>query len=297
MILNNFIVGERNMKKSSKVLWIFAGVIFAVVLILSISLQSNNYFSNRHISSSFSFNFFNSKKITGNKNIISKSVALTDFNTINAAEDLDVTFQSGTQNTATITSDENILPYINLTQENNQLFLDVQPDVSISPSKTDKVMITSSTMLHYINIDGIASIHAMNLDSDDLTLNMHGMSSGNIQGNINNIHINLSGKPVLHLKILDAENVFLVMRGSGTVYLSGNTQNLTLSSNGNATVLGNNLVADNVEITARGRSDISVHAVKTLSISTSGQSSIKYAGNPSINKNTSGDAIIEKSGN
>lgn len=281
------------MKKSSKVLWIFAGVIFAVVLILSV-LRSTHYSTDRHISSSFSFNFFNSKKITGNKNIISKSVALTDFNTINATEDLDVTFQSGTQNTATITSDENILPYINITQENNQLFLGVQPDVSISPSETDKVMITSSTMLHYINVDGIASIHAMNLDSDDLTLNMHGMSSGNIQGNINNIHLNLSGKPVLHLKILDAENVVLVMRGSGTVYLSGNTQNLTLSSSGNATVLGNNLIADNVEITARGVSDISVHAVKTLSISSSGKSSIKYSGNPIVNKTSYGNAIIGK---
>lgn len=293
MILNNFIVGERSMKKSSKILWMFAGVIFAVVLILSVFQNINNA-SDHNVSSSFSFHFFGVKKIIGNKNIINKSVALTNFDTISAAEDFDITFNSGTQNAIVMTTDENILPYINISQVNNQLILGVQPDVSISPSKTEKVNIASTTMLHHINLNGIAYFHAMNLNSDDLILDMHGMNSADIQGKIKKISINMSGKPVLHLNILDADNVDLNMYGMGTVYLSGNTQNLNIRSNGKAIVLANNLIAGNVIITGRGMSDISVHAIKTLSILTSGKSSIKYSGNPNISKNTLGDASVEK---
>jgi len=284
------------MKKSSKILWMFAGIIFAVVLILSVFQNINNA-SDHKIPSSFSFHFFGIKKITGNKNITSKSVALINFDTINASEDFDLTYHPGTQNTVTISSDENILPYINVSQEDNQLILGVQPDVSISPSKTEKVEITSTTLLHHINLSGIVSIHAMNLNSDNLTLNMHGMNSGDIQGKIKNIEINLSGKPVLHLKILNADNIILNMHGMGTVYLSGNTQNLNIRSNGKATVFANDLIADNIVITGRGMSDISVHAVKTLSILTSGKSIIKYSGNPQISKNTLGETSVEKTSN
>ncbi len=281
------------MKKSSKVLWIFTGVIFAAFLILAV-LNSVNYLSNPKMSSSFKFNFLGHKNITGNKNITSKTVALTAFDTVSIGSDFDVSFNPGSKNTVAITSDENILPYINISQNNHQLSIDVQPELSISPSQTEKAIITSSTPLHQIDLRGIATLHAMELNSDDFTLNMDGMSSAYLQGKIQKIHINLSGKSNLHLKLFDTEAVDLNITGMGTVYLSGNTQNLNISSSGKATVVANDLMADDVVISGSGMSDINVHAVKTLTISASGKSDIQYSGNPNVSRDISGDVSVEK---
>lgn len=281
------------MKKSNKVLWGFIGVIFAVVLILSV-LRSVNDTSSAHISSSFYFNFSGDKKIIGNQMMTDKSVALGKFDAVSIGENFDVVLNSGAKNSVTITSDKNILPYINIVQENNQLSLGVQPGVTLSSTQPKKVIITSSAMLHQINISGLTTLHAINVNSDDLALNMNGRNSADIQGKIKQMQINLDGKSRLHLKLIDAENVVLNINGMGAVELSGNTQNLTIRTNGKASVSANDLVADSVVITGRGMSDISVHAVKTLSVLSSGKSSIQYSGNPKVSKNTFGNTTVEQ---
>ncbi len=294
MILNTYTAGERNMKKSNKVLWIFAGAILSAILILT-TIRSINYLFYPNNFSSFYFNFSNSKNIIGNNKMASTSVSLAKFDSIRIDNDFDVDFNQGADNAATITSDENILPYVNIIQDSNQISIHMQPGISTSSTQPKKIIIASSTQLHQINLNGKTTFHSIKLNADDLTVNMHGKNTADIEGNIKKIQINLSGKCVLHLKIMNAQNIVLNIHGMGSVHLSGNTQNLNIRTNGKSTVLANDLIANNVEITGRGMSTISVHAVKTLSILTTGKSNISYSGNPIVSRTSSGDTMIEKS--
>jgi len=284
------------MKKSNKVLWVFAGLIFIAVLVLSI-LNNIHYFSNSKTkaSLSYSFNLPGDKKIIGNKEMTNKFMILSAFDTINANGDFAITLNPGTENSIIMTSDENILPYINISQNNNEISLSTQQGVSLRSLQPKKAVITASTMLNHIDLSGISSLQAMNLNTNNLTLEMRGMNLADIQGNIKKIQIDLSGKPILHLKLFDADNIILDIHGMGTVYLSGKTKSLNISSSGNAMVSASNLIADNVVITTAGMSNINIHALKTLSVITTGKSMIKYSGNPNITKNIAGNAIIEKS--
>jgi hypothetical protein len=280
------------MKKSSRILFTFTGVIIALILLISAVVTSQSLRDTPL--SWYVFKAFGIKEVIGNRKIMSKSVDLTEFDTLTVGGDFDVSINYGNQGKIVLTSDENILPYINVNKSSNHVSIGFRSGIAISPSQTEKAIITAPT-LHNITLEGVATLNALNMKTNNLTLTMKGKSVGDIQGDINQTQVNLGGNSILHLKLNNAENIKLNIAGISKVFLAGNTKNLIIVTSGKATIQANDLIADNVEITGKGVSDIVVHALKTLSVATSGKSDIKYSGNPVIKRKSSGVVSIEKS--
>lgn len=276
------------MRKSKKILGLVAGGIFAAMLVTSVSIVAFDACDGQNCSA-------NSKHITGNGKIVTKSAIVTEFNAINVGGQFEVVIDKGKQSSASVTTDENILPYVNMSVSDHTLNVGIQSGISVSASKIEKVNITTLA-LHNINLGGDAILRATKMDSDDLALSMGGKSVGYLQGDIKNLQIKLLGKSELHVDVANSNSIDLNIAGNGTVYLSGTVKKLSIATAGKALVFAKNLTADEVAIAGAGKSEVTIHAVKTLSVLTAGQSHIKYYGDPTINKNAFGDVTVEKLG-
>ncbi|QLH42092.1 MAG: DUF2807 domain-containing protein [Coxiellaceae bacterium] len=123
------------------------------------------------------------KRVAGNGKIQSKSVSLENFKGINVGGNFMMVINSGTEPKVVVTSDENILPYINLSVSHQQLNIGQQSGINLSPSKLTKIQITVPK-LNNINISGNTMLQANNINTDSLALIMGGKTSGNLQGEI-----------------------------------------------------------------------------------------------------------------
>jgi hypothetical protein len=231
------------------------GVLFILSLFM-MATQNYKHGNNSDSTYSFNFNFGGSNKsIVGNNNMTSKSVALNNINSVNINGNFDITVNPGKQSNIVLTTDENIMPYIDITMNNdNQLSVSIKPGVSIKWSRTPKLVITTSN-LNSINLHGDNSVQAADINTDQLALNVAGDSN---------------------------------------VVLSGHANNLTITGSGDSSVDADNLIAENVTVTSAGDSDISVHPSKNLTITAFGESTIRYSGNPTVIKNTLGNSNIEQ---
>ncbi len=272
------------MKTSKKILLATASGVFATVLVLTASFRA-----------CAATNSWGGNEIVGNGKIVTKSTTAANFDNVTVGGLFDVTINPGTAGNVIVTTDENILPYINVTTANNGLNVGIQSGVSLSPSQNNKVTITAQT-LHNMSFGGKTIFHAANLNSDHLNLNMGGKSVGYLQGDIKNLQLSLGGNSELHVTVANDDTINLTMGGKGDVSLAGTVKSLTITTGGKATIDAKNLTADDVTISGAGDSDITVHATKTLSVNTAGRSDIKYYGNPTVNKNTVGMVTVEKVG-
>lgn len=279
------------MKKSNKIISTVVGGIFVAILVMFVSFNAFSA-SDDDITLSTVVTDQGGMRVVGNGKIISKSIAVTEFDAINVGGETDVSINSGKQNVV-VTTDENIFPYMNIAVSDKLLDIDTKSGVAISPSQTEKIQITAFS-LYKISLHGKTVLNATNINSKDLTLSLGGKSTGNLQGDIKNLQINLHGDSELHLSVVNAESMALKIVGKGMVSLSGKVNNLSIITGGNATVDAKNLVANDVTIVGAGESNMTVYAVKKLSISTAGKSNVQYYGNPEVSKRSFGEATIEQ---
>lgn len=280
------------MKTSSKILWGVIAASFVAVLILPFVVRFFYPQVEKNESSFISF-FHSEKSIIGNSKTISHGINVTPFDSIDLAGHFAVSIRPSETDSVSITSDENILPYYTIATTNHQLIIALKPGIAVVPSQMQKVIITTK-ILNEINLAGKITLDAENIISDHLTLSMHGKGNGFLQGDIKNLNLNLRGKSKVKAKLGHENEVNLNVRGSGMVNLSGEVKNLTIHTSGNAMIQAGDLIAENVIIQSFGKSDITVHAIKTLSATTMGDSEVKYYGNPSVNKSSSEKSSIKK---
>lgn len=233
--------------------------------------------------------FSENKMIIGNGKVVTPTIETKEFENINVQGRFDITLQTGKANRVQLQTEENLAPHIRFETVNNML--NITTNANMTP--TPQVTITSKTISE-INLSGKTVLHANNIDSPQLSINMNGNSNCFLKSNTKILKIQLNGKSELHLNATQADNITLQINGKGDVNLTGKTHNLTVNAFGNSTVHADTLIADNVVLDSAGKSEISVHAVKTLTIMAAGKSNVKYSGNPTITKNTAGESTIEK---
>lgn len=273
------------MKKSNKILWTITGGIFGGILALSASFNA--------FSASERDN--NAAQIISNGHIVKQAVAVPAFDSVNVDGKTDVTISHGQPGDIMVSADENILPYLRIAVSDKTLNIGIKSGIELSPSQTEKVFIPV-TALHHVRVHGNTVLNAMNVNSDHLTLDMAGKSVGTLHGDVKKLQVNLRGNSDLHLNIANADAIDLKIAGKGEVYLTGNTNNLNITTGGKAIINAKNLVANQVTIISAGESQLTVHAVKTLAVTTAGKSNVQYYGNPAVTKTSFGAATVEKLG-
>jgi hypothetical protein len=234
------------MKTSNKILFTIIGCIFVAVFVFVIVVTVKT-----DIHSKFVFSFM--QKIVGNGNIITKTYPLGDFTAIDLRASGQAIIKPGSQSEISITTDQNILPYIQTDIKNNVLRIKAKANKDYLPSSKSIFVIT-----------------AKNLST--LTLN--------------------NANQVL-LPLITGDKFKLIINGVGEAILVGSVKNLQISILGKGMVFAKDLTANKVDLEIDGIGEAILQVLSTLNIDLSGSGKIKYYGDPEVTRHVSGTFVIE----
>jgi hypothetical protein len=215
-----------------------------------------------------------SRSIRGNGHMKSESRSIGGFSALSVSGPFEAIITQDQTESLRIETDENLMAYIDVTNENGRLKISTRNGFNIRSRKRIAVFI-SGPDFDKISLSGSGSLN----------------SKGRIKGN--NIDLNISGSGDLVMD-LDAPAISTVISGSGSARLSGETESFESRINGSGEVFAFNLLSENTRVKISGSGEAEVYASKQLDIRISGSGDVGYKGNPELKQSISGSGDIHK---
>ncbi len=217
-----------------------------VIILVSISINAQSW--------------WNSKKIKGNGNVITKTRSIDKFDKVNVGGSFDVNLVDGNEGKITIEGEENILPYIETTVKKGKLNVNFKENTNIKTTEGIVITITFEK-INAISLGGSGNITVKKrLKSDEASFNIGG--SGNITVNV------------------DANTVKTSIGGSGYIKLKGNTDNFKCSIAGSGSVRAYELNTNSLKASIAGSGSVQTTVSTKIKASIVGSGSVYYKGNP-----------------
>jgi len=197
-----------------------------------------------------------------------QSVDLNGLGTLNIVQ--------GDKESLEITTDDNLLEYVQSEVSGRNLKLGVQDYVNLQPTD-DIVYQLTVTDLNSVVTSGLGNIQIQSLETGDLRLEISG--AGNIV-----------------IDDLSADSLDLSISGLGNVELAGriNEQNVKISGAGN--YKAKDLFSRVANIKISGTGSAQVWAADKLTVDLSGMGSVDYYGDPILNMDISGMGKVNSLG-
>jgi hypothetical protein len=182
----------------------------------------------------------------------------------------------GAEESLQITTDKNLLEYIESNVSGRALHLGVKEFVNIHPTQ-DVVYHLTVTDLTNVETSGIGSIEIQKLTSDSLQIQISG--AGNVT-----------------IYDLEVGHLLLDISGMGNATISGNAtdQNVEISGAGN--YQAGDLYSQDVDIKISGTGNAKVWAANELALDLSGMGNVDYYGSPTLNMDISGMGKVNSLG-
>lgn len=211
--------------------------------------------------------------VEGNGTIKMERYTVSNYNDIRLVQNFEVELQPGAE-FLELSTDENLLQYIQATVRNGQLYIEVDKNVSLKPSERVKMKI-GVQQLERLYSSGSSRVSATDtLKSSQLELGV-------------------SGSAAIHL-LIQSEEVDATVSGSGDIQLKGNSQDLKVTIAGSGRVDATELMANTVDARISGSGDASVQAIEYLNVGIAGSGHLSYKGNPQIRQQISGSGRLSK---
>jgi hypothetical protein len=196
----------------------------------------------------------NEEHIKGNGKVITEKRSLSSFEKISTAGSIEIELIQGNNESAEVTADENILPYIITEVKDNSLQIHVKDKVNVSATKL-KIVVNFKNISD-LSAAGSGDIQSKGIKADDLDISQGG--SGSITLNVTANKLNIS------------------KAGSGNFKLEGKAGKLNISSAGSGDVHAENLVAAEPEISMVGSGDIYISKAAKAKVSSIGSGEVHY---------------------
>jgi len=238
-------------------------IITAIIILINFSVQSQNW--------------WNSKKVNGNGNIITKTRTIGSFKKIIVGGSFDVLLVDGKESSVTIKSDENIIPYIVTEIKGNTLNVNFKKNTNIKTTKGITIIIPFEEISE-VSLSGSGSITSeKTIKTNSFSLNLSG--SGNVKG----LEINTS-------------SLKSTITGSGNISLKGTTEKLISSISGSGNLNAYNLIVDELQSNTSGSGNLKTTVNTKINANIVGSGSIYYKGTAKyIDSNIVGSGdIIDK---
>lgn len=234
------------------------------ILSLSCLLLTTLFFS--------SCDFMGGERIRGNGNVVSESHDIKDFNGVYVSGAMDLFVSEGQNFSVRIETDENLQSRIEVYQDGG--ILRVRPANNLNLDATDgvKVFVTAPSIV-FLQASGACDIDAETvLSSENLTLDLSGASSAELDLSVGSFRAELSGasKATLH----------------------GETKSVSAEGSGASHIKGKDLTAETATINLSGASSMEVHVTSVLEADLGGASDLTYGGSPQLKTHTSGASNI-----
>ena len=171
--------------------------------------------------------------------------------------------------------DDNLQQYIDVRNEGSKLVLDVKDKVQFGKTTKNNIYVTLKN-INLLTVTGVCMVKTTgSLNGAVLTLNINGVSDGELDVICEKLDANLSGVSNLELR--------------------GHATELNIKQSGLGNFNAKRLIAEKVDVVNSGVGSVSVYANQELSMSNSGVGSITYSGDAVIKTiHTSGIGKINK---
>ncbi|HMN30753.1 MAG TPA: head GIN domain-containing protein [Caldilineaceae bacterium] len=209
--------------------------------------------------------------INGSGRIVTESRPVSDIHAVNFSGFGELTVTQGEDEGLTITTDDNLLPYIKTSSSGGVLtigFEDGGWTPVIRPSDSIRFALTVNS-LDSLDLSGAGTVKAERLTGDGLTLRQ-------------------SGAGQISIGDLRASDLTVDMSGAGNIDLAGQVTNQTVELSGLGNYEAGNLESQSAAVTLSGAGNAPVWANEQLDAQLSGAGSIKYYGEPQVHSQVSG---------
>ncbi|MDM5133081.1 DUF2807 domain-containing protein [Aeromonas piscicola] len=176
-----------------------------------------------------------------------------------------------------IKGQENLLPYLVLTEKGDKLEIEVKDGYRLDPTEPLELTITLPE-LHELALAGTGSGDLHGFKGDQLVLSLAG--TGDIVASkldLNRLEGNIAGSGSLDLGEGSAKAMELNIAGAGDV-------------------LGAGLRSEQVEINIAGSGDVEVRARDRLKVGIAGSGSVSYWGDPKLESKIAGSGDVTRQG-
>ena len=145
--------------------------------------------------------------------------------------------ETGTES-LTISADDNLLPLLTSTVNNNTLFLGVKPGNSINPVKPITYTLTVK-QLNNVTLSGAGKINATNITTDALNVTLSGAGSMTITGSAQSQQALVSGVGSYSAKGFPTDTAQVTISGAGSATITVNKElTVIVSGAGSVTYYG-----------------------------------------------------------
>jgi hypothetical protein len=158
---------------------------------------------------------FDGLVIKGSGNLKTETRPVESFTAISLSTPADLEVEQTGQESLELTADDNLLALFTSEVRNGTLFLSTaEGKVWRGKGPRFKVRIRE---LRKLQVSGVGSVKASNLDSESLSVSISGAASGRIAGRSDNLSITVSGTGSLNAAELKAKRAKVVVSGVGDV--------------------------------------------------------------------------------
>ncbi len=220
--------------------------------------------------------FMGGKRVNGNGDIKSLDHAVTAFKNVQVSGNIDLYVSQGATKPVTLEADENLLQYIDVEQQGDQVTIKIRDGFRLRPSGNIKAYVTS-TLYNNIDVSGASNIKSQAKIANAEKMSLQVSGAGNIDMDIT------------------APAIAVQVSGAGDVNLKGETKtfDLNLSGAGNAHCF--DLLSENTKIGISGFGNADVYASEKLDAQVSGAGDVLYKGGATnIVQQVSGAGSVKK---
>lgn len=221
---------------------------------------------------------WNSKKTLGNGKIISKELAIPDFDALKVAGNFKVKITTERSGELSINTDENLMEFIISEVEDGTLKIRMKKNYYLKPSNHKAVSIEIPMQaLQLIALSGSGSIHSDEpIRSKSINTKMAGSGKINLNVETQEMSANLSG--------------------SGRIELQGSSQEFEAKLAGSGSIWARTMKVNDSNLALSGSGRMIVNVSDRLKAQVSGSGSIRYEAKPSteiVSKVTGSGSIKE----
>lgn len=216
------------------------------------------------------------KRVSGNGAIQSEEHTVSNFKNVLVSGGMDVFIAQGDVKPVKIETDDNLLQYVEVIQQGDDLVIREKKGFNLDPSNKIKVYVTAPVYRN-IHLSGAGNILSEGkiMNSDDME-----------------IHVSGAGDVKMELK---APAVKVNLSGAGSITLKGDTKDVDVSLSGAGSAHCFDLLAENTKVKVSGVGDADVYASVSIDAHVSGVGSVKYKGGASnVSQHVSGVGSVSK---
>ena len=219
---------------------------------------------------------FLGKRVKGDGNIKTEDRSVASFKNVEVSGAAKVYVSQGDQHSVKIEGDENLLQYIEVSQDGDKIVVRDKPGFNLDPTGDLKIYVTAP-VYNNISASGACDIIGQTKISSQENLNLHVSGAGDIQMEV------------------DAPQLAAEVSGSGNINLKGQTKDVDLELTGAGHAHCYDLLAENAKIEITGAGSAEIYASVKLDATVSGAGSVNYKGNASsVSQHVSGAGSVTK---